>query len=102
MNNIKMCYQHKGRNSNFYCFDDQKFLCDNCFKEHRRHNLEVISEIEKKEMIYKTLNGNNTMIDLLKGIKLVLNELKDNIGWKLNRIDYMLSFFKEFSPFSKF
>ena len=71
-----MCYKHKGRNSLFYCFDDQQFVCDHCFIKHRKHNLEVISVIEKNEMIFKKLNENNTIVDSLREIKLVLNELK--------------------------
>ena len=102
MENIKICYQHKGRNSHFYCFDDKKFICDNCFKEHRSHNLEVISEIEKIEMIYNNLNGNNTMANSLQEIRQVLYELNDNIEQKLKTIDYMLSFLRNSAPSPNF
>jgi len=101
MENIKInkeCYQHKGIKSNFFCFDDKKFLCDHCFKEHRKHNLEVISEIEKNEMIYNKLKKNNTMIDSLREIKIILNELKNDIEQKLNKINNMLSSLKNSAP----
>lgn len=91
----KECYQHKGMKSNFYCFDDKKFLCDHCFKEHRKHNLEVISEIEKNDVIYKKLKENNTMVDSLEEIKVLLNELKNDIEQKLNKIDNMISSLKD-------
>ena len=102
MKNIKMCYYHKGRNSHFYCFDDQQFLCDTCFKDHKSHDLEVISEIEKNEMIYRNLNGNNAMTNSLEEIRDVLNELKDNIGPKLETINYMLSFLNNSALSSNF
>ena len=102
MENIKICTQHKGINSLFYCFDDNKFLCDRCYKEHRKHNLEVISEIEKKEMIYNKLNGKNTMEDLLKEIKLILSELNNDIEQKLNKINNILSFLKNYTFYPNF
>ena len=92
-----MCYKHKGINSNFYCFDNDKFLCNHCFKEHRNHNLEVISEIEKNEMIYNKLNENDKMNESLNGIKKILNELKNDVEKKLNDINNILSFLRNYT-----
>ena len=92
----KQCYQHKEINPNFYCFDDKKFLCDPCFKEHRKHNLEVISEIEKNEMIYQKIKQNNSMVVPLEEIQKILNELKNDIEQKLNKINNMILSLRKF------
>ena len=46
---IKNCKNHEKQNPNFFCFDDKKFLCDACFKEHKIHNIEIISQVKKNE-----------------------------------------------------
>ena len=37
----KKCDNHKEINIAFYCFDDNSFLCSKCFKEHKKHNIEI-------------------------------------------------------------
>ncbi len=73
---IKNCINHEKQNPNFFCFDDKKFLCDACFKEHRKHNIETISEIKKYEIIYKKSFKNKSIIDSLKEIKIYWMKLK--------------------------
>ena len=88
---IKKCINHKNQNPNFFCFDDKKFLCDACFKEHRKHNIETISEIKKYEIIYKKSFKNKSIIDSLKEIKNILDEIKNKVETKLNIINKMIS-----------
>ena len=57
----KKCSKHKNENFIFYCFDDKKFLCDTCFKEHRKHNIEVKSELIKFDKNYKSLSEDKTI-----------------------------------------
>ena len=69
--NKKICINHKDISPNFYCFDDKKFLCNSCFKEHKKHNIEVISEIQNYEGIYNNLKHN-----ILNLFRLILKKLK--------------------------
>jgi hypothetical protein len=88
---MKKCINHENQNPNFFCFDDKKFLCDSCFKEHRKHNIQIISEIKKCEKIYKKSFTNKSFIDSLKEIKNILDEIKNKVETKLNIINKMLS-----------
>ena len=95
----KKCANHQWQNPNFYCFDDKKFLCDACFKEHRKHNIETISEIQKTENVYKHLFKKKSIVETLNEIKNVLNEIKNDVETKLNRINLILSSLNKSVPF---
>ena len=41
------CINHKDSKFLFYCFDDKSYLCEECFREHKSHNLEIKSDIKK-------------------------------------------------------
>ena len=88
---IKKCINHKNQNPNFFCFDDKKFLCDACFKEHRKHNIVIISDIKKYEKFYQKSFKNISFIDSLKEIKNILDEIKNKVETKLNIINKMIS-----------
>ena len=75
----KKCDEHKNENFNFYCFDDKKFLCDKCFKNHRKLNIEVKSELEIFDNLYKSLNKEKQIKDKLEELKSILNEVKEKI-----------------------
>ena len=51
----RKCDIHKYINLAFYCFDDNAYLCSKCFKEHKKHNIEIIDDLLEKEKIYKSL-----------------------------------------------
>ena len=51
----KKCDNHKEINIAFYCFDDNSSLCSKCFKEHKKHNIEIIDDLKEKDKIYKSL-----------------------------------------------
>jgi len=42
----KKCDNHKEVNIAFYCFDDNSFLCSKCFKEHKKHNIEIVDDLK--------------------------------------------------------
>ena len=94
----KKCANHQWQNPNFYCFDDKKFLCDACFKEHRKHNIETISEIQKTENVYKHLFKKKSIVETLNEIKNVLNEIKNDVETKLNKINSILSSLNRSTP----
>ena len=35
---------HKESKFSFYCFDDKSYLCDECFREHKDHKIEIKSD----------------------------------------------------------
>ena len=94
----KECFNHKTLNSNFYCFDDKVFLCDICFKEHKKHNIEVISEIEKQEKIYNNLFKNQSIEESFEEIKTILNELKNDVEQESNKFNSLVLTLKNEPP----
>ena len=89
------CFNHHEKISNFYCFDEKVFLCDACFKDHKKHNIEVKSEILKTDAFYRTLTTKNSMIDNLKEIRTKLTNIKDDIEQKLTKINTLITSLSE-------
>jgi len=85
------CINHQDKNSNFYCFDEKVFLCDTCFKDHKKHNIEVKSEIKKNDTIYRQITPKNSILENLKEIKNKLTEIKVELEKKLTKINDLIS-----------
>ena len=85
------CINHQDKNSNFYCFDEKVFLCDTCFKDHKKHNIEVKSEIKKNNTIYRQITPKNSISENLKEIKNKLTEIKVELEKKLTKINTLIS-----------
>ena len=85
------CINHQDKNSNFYCFDEKVFLCDTCFKVHKKHNIEVKSEIKKNDTIYRQITPKNSISENLKEIKNKLTEIKVELEKKLTKINTLIS-----------
>ena len=85
------CINHQDKNSNFYCFDEKVFLCDSCFKDHKKHNIEVKSEIKKNDTIYRQITPKNSISENLKEIKNKLTEIKVELEKKLTKINTLIS-----------
>ena len=85
------CINHQEKNSNFYCFDEKVFLCDTCFKDHKKHNIEVKSEIKKNDTIYRQITPKNSISENLKEIKNKLTEIKVELEKKLTKINTLIS-----------
>ena len=95
----KICANHQWQNPNFFCFDDQQFLCDACFKDHKWHNIETISEIQKTENVYKSLLKKKSIVENLYEIKNVLSDIINDVETKLNKINLILSSLNKSAPF---
>ena len=97
------CFYHD-ENFNFYCFDDKKFLCDNCFKNHRKHNIDLKSQLIKNSLIYEKINQNKSMSDSLEEMKASIIKIKQTIDEELNKkrkkINELLSSLKNSSSSS--
>ena len=81
------CVNHQDKNSNFFCFDEKVLLCDSCFKEHRKHNIEVKSELKKNDTLFRSITKKNSLTDNLKEMKKTLAEIKADIDKKLDKIN---------------
>ena len=51
----RSCSRHKNATYSFYCFDDKEFLCSKCFKDHKKHNIEIIDDLKEKSLFIKSL-----------------------------------------------
>ena len=85
------CVNHQDKNSNFFCFDEKVLLCDSCFKEHRKHNIEVKSELKKNDTLFRSITQKNSLTENLKEIKKTLVELKTDIDKKLDKINTLVN-----------
>lgn len=98
----KKCVNHKNEYFNFYCFDDKTFLCDICFKEHRKHNIEVKSELIKFDKLYKFFNEDKPIKKMLEEIKSFLNNIKEKLEKQiLPTVNSLLESFTNLTPDSK-
>ena len=76
----KKCDNHKEINIAFYCFDDNSNLCSKCFKEHKKHNIEIIDDLVDKDRIYKSLLATKlTFSEYYQKIKGILENSLTNI-----------------------
>lgn len=48
----------------FYCFDDKTFLCGKCFKDHKKHKLEIKEDLMLKASLY-TQSESKSIVNLL-------------------------------------
>ena len=85
------CVNHQDKNSNFFCFDEKVLLCDSCFKEHRKHNIEVKSELKKNDTLFRSITQKNSLTENLKEMKKTLAELKTDIDIKLDKINTLVN-----------
>ena len=85
------CVNHQDKNSNFFCFDEKVLLCDACFKEHRKHNIEVISEIKKNDILFHSLVQKKSITENLIEIRTHLTKIKEDIDAKLTKINNLIN-----------
>ena len=95
----KTCSHHKKTIFSFYCFDDKEFLCTKCFKEHKKHNIEIIDDLKEKSLFIKSLNKTGqSLIDFYSKIKKVLEEVKQEIEDSLSTINKKLDDLRQSAP----
>ena len=97
--NSKKCCHHKDLIFSFYCFDDKSFLCTKCFKEHKKHNIEIIDDLKEKSLFFKSLNKmGQSLTDYYIKMKQILEETKAEIEDSLLIINKKLEELKESAP----
>ena len=95
----KKCCHHKDVIFSFYCFDDKSFLCSKCFKEHKKHNIEIIDDLKEKTLFYKSLNKmGQSLTDYYLKMKQILEETKAEIEDSLLIINKKLEELKQAAP----
>ena len=78
--NSKNCRHHKDILFSFYCFDDKSFLCSKCFKEHKKHNIEIIDDLKEKSLFFKSLNKmGESLTDYYIKVQTILEKTKVEI-----------------------
>lgn len=75
------CKNHKNTKFLFYCFDDKSFLCEECFREHKSHKIEIRADIKKVSDFIQFLkkSDSNNIKSIYDDIEKTLKNLKDEI-----------------------
>ena len=95
----KSCSHHKNIIYSFYCFDDKEFLCSKCFKDHKKHNIEIIDDLKEKSLFIKSLaKTGQSLIEFYSKIKKVLESVKQEIEESLLTINNKLDDLKQSAP----
>lgn len=92
--NLK-CSTHPNESFTFYCFDDKKLLCDICFKEHRKHNIDLKTNLIEYNKMYNSFKTGKNIYQTLEEMKSKLNDIKNEIDKILNSINQILSSMEE-------
>lgn len=89
--NLK-CTAHPNDDFVFYCFDEKTFLCENCFKPHKKHNFELKKDLVDSDNAYKFLKSiKGPLSSIFKQIKEELLKVKEIIEKELSKIDEYLN-----------
>ena len=95
----KKCDNHKEINIAFYCFDDNSFLCTKCFKEHKKHNIEIVDDLKEKDKIYKSLLAANLNFnEYYNKVKIIIEKVQSNIQQTLEFITKKMEELKNAAP----
>ena len=87
----KKCSTHQNEIFTCYCFDDKKFLCDICFKEHRKHNIDLKANLIEYNKMYESFKTDKNIYQTLEEMKSKLNDIKKEMDKILNSISQILS-----------
>ena len=84
----KKCSIHPDTPFTFFCFDDKTFLCTKCFKEHKKHRLEIKEDLQLKAALYSKPSSENSVNILDKYNSFVegLIEIKQEIDKEIAEI----------------
>ena len=95
----RKCNNHKEINIAFYCFDDNSFLCSKCFKDHKKHNIEIVDDLKEKDKVYKSLLGAKlNFTEYYLKVKKIIETIQLNIQNILQFISKKLEELKNAAP----
>ena len=95
----RKCDNHKEINIAFYCFDDNSFLCSKCFKEHKKHNIEIVDDLKEKDKIYKSLLASKlNFTEYYIKLKNILEKVQQNIQQTIQFLTKKIEELKNAAP----
>ena len=95
----RKCNNHKEINIAFYCFDDNSFLCSKCYKDHKKHNIEIVDDLKEKDKVYKSLLGAKlNFTEYYLKVKKIIETIQLNIQNILQFISKKLEELKNAAP----
>ena len=95
----KKCDNHKEINMAFYCFDDNSCLCSKCFKDHKKHNIEIVDDLKDKDKIYKSIiNAKLNFEEYYNKVKKILEKVQLSIRQTLQFITKNIDELKNDAP----
>ena len=95
----RKCDNHKEVNISFYCFDDNAYLCSKCFKDHKKHNIEIVDDLKEKDKIFKSLFAAKLYFtQYYTKIKKILEKVQANIQQTLQFITKKMDDIKNSTP----
>lgn len=82
------CYLHPNSPFMFYCFDDKKFICNKCYKNHREHNIEIIDDLkEVAEQSGEYADKDfNTLLSHYTGFKEELMKIQKDLAIEISKL----------------
>ena len=82
------CNNHTDSPFLFYCFDDQIYICEKCFREHKSHKVEIKSDFKKVSDFIQLLNKSEitNLKYIYETIEKSLNSLKEEIEKLLSEV----------------
>ena len=90
------CINHKNSQFLFYCFDDKSYLCEECFRDHKSHHVEIKADIKKVSVFVELLKKSNS-----KNIKIIYENIEKQLKDLKDEIDKILSEIKKISELFK-
>ena len=86
------CKNHDDKLFLFYCFDDKSYLCEECFREHRIHNIEIKADLKNVSNFISLIkiSGVKDMKRFLENSEKSLKQLKDEAEQLLLEIHNLL------------
>ena len=91
------CKNHKDEKYLFYCFDDKSFLCEECFRAHSSHKIEIRTDLKKVSDFIQLLKKSNfkNIKSFYENIEKKIKELKDEIEALLLEVQKLSGTFKD-------
>ena len=81
LNKKIFCSNHTSNPYEFFCYDDKLYLCDKCFKTHKKHNIEIKSDINETNSLFTIIKKTvySVLLEQYKSFKEKLIEIRKNL-----------------------
>jgi hypothetical protein len=95
LNKKIFCSNHTSNPYEFFCYDDKLYLCDKCFKTHKKHNIEIKSDINETNSLFIIIKKTvySVLLEQYKSFKEKLIEIRKNLEIEINNIQNFIDKF---------